>query len=278
MQRYLFLAICPNIYSNFEQMFGKFKAICYLCSKVLQKTTDNTHIELMQANKYYVVWKGYAPGVYDSWEEAEIQVSGYPDASFKAFKSQEAAIEAFREGYDKDGLIQEVSRQVSKMRGEGHKIEWNPNTANTSNTANPTTAKAPSYMLDTIAVDAACSGNPGPMEYQGVLVRTRQVLFKVGPMEGGTNNIGEFLAIVHALALQEKQGTHLPIYSDSVNAQLWIRQGICKTKLEETAVNAPIFDLIRRAESWLRTHTFRVPIYKWETKQWGEIPADFGRK
>ncbi|MBQ0056749.1 MAG: ribonuclease H family protein [Bacteroidales bacterium] len=240
----------------------------------------------MKANKYYVVWKGYAPGIYDSWEEAEIQISGYPDATFKAFKTQEAAIEAFREGYDKEGLIQEVSRQVSKMREEGHKIEWKPCASNAAPTAKPARTsppaqaptQTPSYMLDTIAVDAACSGNPGPMEYQGVLVRTRQVLFKMGPMEGGTNNIGEFLAIVHALALQEKQGTHLPIYSDSVNAQLWVRQGICKTKLEETAANAPIFDLIRRAESWLRTHTFRVPIYKWETKQWGEIPADFGRK
>ena len=136
----------------------------------------------------------------------------------------------------------------------------------------------PPYLVDSLAVDAACAGNPGPMEYRGVLVRTGQEIFHVGPMEGGTNNIGEFLAIVHGLALQEKQGTRLPIYSDSVNAKKWIRIGICKTQLEENEQNAPIFDLIRRAESWLRTHTFRLPIYKWETSKWGEIPADFGRK
>lgn len=256
----------------------------------------------MQANKYYVVWKGYAPGVYDSWEEAEIQVSGYPEASYRSFKTQEAAIEAFREGYDKEGLIQEVARQAAEINKQGVAPLTTPEMGgrkltpigirNVKSGTDTTIANNPphygggatlcggegQYILDSLAVDAACSGNPGPMEYQGVYVRNRQVIFKVGPMEGGTNNIGEFLAIVHGLALQEKQGTSLPIYSDSVNAQLWVRQGICKTKLEETEENAPIFDMIRRAEQWLRTHSFRVPIYKWETKLWGEIPADFGRK
>lgn len=254
----------------------------------------------MQSNKYYVVWKGFAPGVYDSWEEAEIQVSGFPDASYRAFKTQEAAIEAFREGFDKEGLVREIARQAAELNKEGVAPHVNPegrkltpigirnvkSGTDTSIANNPPQyAGGPStnggegrYILDSLAVDAACSGNPGPMEYRGVHVRTGQQIFKVGPMEGGTNNIGEFLAIVHGLALQEKQGTSLPIYSDSVNAQLWVRQGICKTKLEENEQNAPIFELIRRAELWLRTHTFRVPIYKWETKMWGEIPADFGRK
>ena len=257
----------------------------------------------MQSNKYYVVWKGYSPGVYDSWEEAELQISGFPGASFRSFKTQEAAVEAFREGFDKEGLIQEVARQMKKKQEEGAVIPSSPTAAaqgqpqqrrltpigvrnvkaTTDSTIVPQAVSAPSagnapYILDALAVDAACSGNPGPMEYQGVNVRTREVIFRVGPLEGGTNNIGEFLAIVHGLALQEKQGTSLPIYSDSVNAQLWVRQGICKTKLEENAVNAPIFDMIRRAEQWLRTHTFRLPIIKWETKLWGEIPADFGRK
>ncbi len=223
----------------------------------------------MAANKYYVVWKGYAPGVYDSWEEAEIQVSGYPDASYRAFKSQEAAVEAWREGFDKEGLLQEISKEMARLNKEGTVIEYKEEASES--------APKP-YIEESIAVDAACSGNPGPMEYRGVYVRTGQVLFKVGPMEQGTNNIGEFLAIVHGLAMLEKQGLRMPIYSDSVNAQIWVRQGFCKTTLQENEVNAPIFDLIRRAETWLRTHTFRVPIYKWETKQWGEIPADFGRK
>lgn len=263
----------------------------------------------MQANKYYVVWKGFAPGIYDSWEEAEMQVSGYPDASYRSFKSLEAATEAFREGFDKESLIKEVAREMEKLRKDGTVIEYDEERKTTdpiaptpaketpkaaenggrklkslgvrevkvTNEVNPSKGSTP-YLVDAIAVDAACSGNPGPMEYRGVYIKTGLELFRIGPLQGGTNNIGEFLAIVHGLALEEKQGIRLPLYSDSVNAQLWIKQGICKTKLEETAENAPIFDMIRRAESWLRTHTFRVPIYKWETKAWGEIPADFGRK
>ena len=76
----------------------------------------------MPNNKYYVVWKGYAPGVYDSWEEAEIQVSGFPDAQYRAYKSMEDAVQAFREGFDKDGLIQEVKKQVAQLNKEGHQI------------------------------------------------------------------------------------------------------------------------------------------------------------
>ena len=250
----------------------------------------------MPANKYYVVWKGFAPGIYDSWEEAEMQISGYPDASYRSFKSLEAATEAYREGFDKEGLIKEIQNEVKRQQQEGTEIKWSDDPTRQGNDilSQPAAAKpapktpagngqrivqaAPPYLLDAIAVDAACSHNPGPVEYRGVLVRTGQQLFHVGPMAGGTNNIGEFLAIVHGMAMQEKQGTYLPLYSDSVSAQSWVRQGICKTTLEETDENAPLFDLVRRAENWLRTHAFRVNVYKWDTKQWGEIPADFGRK
>lgn len=240
----------------------------------------------MSSQKYYVVWRGYAPGVYDSWEEAEIQVSGFPDASYRAFRSMEDAVNAWREGFDKEGLLQEVAREMSRLSKEGTVIEFDERKS-TAPEQKPEpkpdpkrtiVQTPPPYLVNAIAVDAACSGNPGPMEYRGVYIKTGQQLFKVGPMQQGTNNIGEFLAIVHCLALQEKQGTQIPIYSDSVNAQKWVRQGFCKTTIEENEVNAPIFDLIRRAETWLRTHTFRLPIYKWDTKQWGEIPADFGRK
>jgi len=155
----------------------------------------------------------------------------------------------------------------------------------TDNIQNP-----PTYRNDTVlplppevnanawAVDAGCSGNPGPMEYQCKDLQTGATIFHFGPIKG-TNNIGEFLAIVHALALMEQKGiTDKVIYSDSVNAQLWVRKQICKTKLEATPETAKALELVRRAETWLRTHSFRVPIIKWDTKLWGEIPADFGRK
>ncbi len=128
------------------------------------------------------------------------------------------------------------------------------------------------------AVDAACSGNPGPMEYRGIDLATGQQIFHFGPLHG-TNNIGEFLAIVHALALMEQQHiTDKTIYSDSHNAILWVQKKQCKTKLPLTPKTDQLFGIIRRAEHWLRTHTVKVPIMKWETGKWGEVPADFGRK
>ncbi|MCH5310686.1 MAG: ribonuclease H [Prevotella sp.] len=135
----------------------------------------------------------------------------------------------------------------------------------------------PDVRADAWAVDAACSGNPGPMEYRGIDLATGQVVFHFGPMHG-TNNIGEFLAIVHALALMQRYNIKKAIYSDSVNAMLWVKKRQCKTKLERTPQTEPLFDIILRAENWLNTHVYTTPIIKWETKKWGEVPADFGRK
>ena len=148
----------------------------------------------------------------------------------------------------------------------------------------------PSYRNDTvlplplevkanaIAVDAACSGNPGPMEYQGIDLATGARIFHFGPIRG-TNNIGEFLAIVHALALIEQQGTvDKTVYSDSYNAILWVKKKQCKTKLARTPDTKELFKIRARAENWLQTHAVKTPIVKWETGKWGEVPADFGRK
>lgn len=134
------------------------------------------------------------------------------------------------------------------------------------------------YELNAWAVDAACSGNPGPMEYQCVDLMTAERVFHFGPMQG-TNNIGEFLAIVHALALMDQRGiTDKVIYSDSYNAMLWVKNGRCRTKLPITTATEEVHTIILRAEHWLRNHEVRVPVKKWETKAWGEIPADFNRK
>lgn len=136
----------------------------------------------------------------------------------------------------------------------------------------------PDVLANAWAVDAACSGNPGPMEYQCIDLATGAQVFHFGPIHG-TNNIGEFLAIVHALALMEKQGIKdKVIYSDSHTAILWVKKKQCKTKLEHNDETKPLFDIIRRAETWLRGHNIQVEINKWETSRWGEIPADFGRK
>lgn len=127
-------------------------------------------------------------------------------------------------------------------------------------------------------MDAACSGNPGVMEYRGVSLWNNQEIFHF-KCELGTNNIGEFLAIVHALALLQQKGIpDMPIYTDSQTAISWVRNKKCKTKLEQNPRTLSLFNLIQRAEAWLQSHTWQNPIIKWPTEQWGEIPADFGRK
>lgn len=213
----------------------------------------------MQRRKFYVVWAGYSPGIYDSWEECKAQTEGFPNARYKSFSSQDEATAAYR-GDPADELyalraIADRSRQVVNY------------------------SAFPEIRTDAIAVDAACAGNPGKMEYQGVDVATGEQIFHVGPLEDSTNNIGEFLALVHALALCKKNGEPMrPIYSDSVTAQSWVRRKKANTKLEVTARNARTFELIRRAEYWLATNRVTNPILKWDTERWGEIPADFGRK
>ena len=128
-----------------------------------------------------------------------------------------------------------------------------------------------------LCVDAACSGNPGPMEYRGVHLPSGKEVFRFGPIQG-TNNIGEFLAIVHALALLKQKGLSMPVYSDSVSGMAWVRNRKAKTTLEYNEKNAQALNLVRRAERWLRENPLPVPVLKWNTEEWGEIPADFGRK
>ena len=135
----------------------------------------------------------------------------------------------------------------------------------------------PEVSADAWAVDAACSGNPGRMEYRGIDLATGAQVFHFGPVQG-TNNIGEFLAIVHALALLSQSGSDMTIYSDSVSGMAWVRNKKAKTTLPMTPENARLYSIIQRAENWLKTHTYRNRIVKWNTDLWGEIPADFGRK
>ena len=132
-------------------------------------------------------------------------------------------------------------------------------------------------IKEALCVDAACSGNPGPMEYRGVHLPSGKEVFRFSPIQG-TNNIGEFLAIVHGLALMQQKGISMPIYSDSVSGQAWVRNKKAKTTLARTPETEKALDLVARAENWLRTHQVNVPILKWDTENWGEIPADFGRK
>ena len=210
----------------------------------------------MAKQKFYVVWEGHEPGIYASWAAAKQQIDGFPKAKYKSFASKPEAEKAYRGSYW--AYVGQDTKTVKKSFEELEQM---------------------GVRLDSLAVDAACSGNPGDMEYRGVHTRTGQEIFRVGPLPNGTNNVGEFLALVHALAwLKQQNSPRIPIYSDSRNAQTWVKAKKCRTKLARTGDNDRIFDLIERAEKWLETNKVTNPVLKWETAAWGEIPADFGRK
>lgn len=204
---------------------------------------------MAKKRKFYVVWKGTEPGIVDSWEKCLERVKGYPDAQYKSFNSLEEAKSAFYSGYDAS-----ITRKKSTVHAVG----------------------LPEGLTDFICVDAACSGNPGFMEYRGIEFPANKEIFHQ-KFETGTNNIGEFLAIVHALAFCQKNNSPKPIYSDSKIAILWVNKKKCNTKIEGEK-SVPLKEVIKRAENWLKTNSYKNPIVKWETSSWGEIPADFGRK
>lgn len=206
----------------------------------------------MAKTKYYVVWTGVEPGIYPSWTDCQLQIKGFEGAKYKSFDSQEEAERAYA-----SSPFVYIGKQA-KQQAKAKPISGN-------------------IIKESLAVDAACSGNPGPMEYRGVYIRTNEEIFHFGPVQG-TNNIGEFLAIVHGLALIKQKGLNIPIYTDSKTALSWIKNKKCKTLLERTPQTEKLFVLIERAENWLKNNTYKTKIIKWETKEWGEIPADFGRK
>ncbi len=206
--------------------------------------------------KYYTVWKGHQTGVFESWDDCKAQIKDFKGAQYKSFFTFDAAKEALKENYKDYTSKAKFKSELSKVQLE--KIGQ------------------PNY--NSISVDAASSGNPGIMEYRGVDTKTKKEIFKQGPFKEGTNNIGEFLALVHGLALLKQKKSNRIIYTDSKIAMGWVKKKTCNTKLERNDKNKPVFDLVDRAVNWLKTNTYTTTVVKWETKAWGEIPADFGRK
>jgi ribonuclease HI len=210
----------------------------------------------MSKNKFFVVWEGNKPGIYQSWEECKRQIHGYEGAIYKGFTTESEAREA---------MVSSCWNYIGKN-------------AKTIKPTSKELSKAGTINLDSISVDAACSGNPGVMEYRGVNNKTGEEIFRQGPFENGTNNIGEFLALVHGLAFLKQIGSKIPIYTDSTTALAWVKAKKTRTKLEKKESNIVLFDLVARAEKWLMENEYSNQIIKWETAIWGEIPADFGRK
>ena len=215
--------------------------------------------------KFYVVFKGHNPGVYDNWDEVKEQTHGFSGAMYKGYNSAEEATEAYRNytgAEDQEDLIRLLSA-AKPTSNDTESQKWNLN---------------PEIDADAWAVDASCLGNPGKMEYRGVNLATGEEIFRVGPFEDATNNIGEYLALIHAMALMTKNNDFHNIYSDSKTALSWWKKGRPNTQLKSTPRNAKVFELLARASVWAHTHRFPANVMKWQTERWGEIPADFGRK
>ena len=204
-------------------------------------------------SKFYVVWMGRKTGIFTTWEECADQVKGFTGAEYKAFNSRLAAEQAFR------GDFREFSGKPSSNNRQWMFTPVPP-------------------ILESYCVDAACSGSPGRLEYRGVYTVTGKEIFRQGPYTNGTNNIGEFLALVFALAWLKEKRIPAPIYSDSGTAIAWLIKKKCNTKLVLDAQNKPLFERIVHAETWLSGNVVSNPVLKWDTAAWGEIPADFNRK
>jgi ribonuclease HI len=209
---------------------------------------------MAKSNKFYAVWRGHKPGVYDTWLECKAQIDGYQGAQYKAFPNKTQAELALKDSYWK--YVQIADKSESKT----HTIH--PSGLNKSS----------------ICVDAACSGNPGILEYRAVDTETREEIFRRGPFPEGTNNLGEFLALVHGIAYLQRNNLKKSIYSDSATAIAWFKNKKVKTKLEPNEKNKELLELVRKAESYLHNNTINIEVLKWPTESWGEIPADFGRK
>jgi ribonuclease HI len=204
--------------------------------------------------KWYVVLKGRKPGIYTRWEDAKSQIFEFTGAVYKGFESKSMAEEAWaKKRFPTDSGNNAGFKEVSPGKKP----------------------KPPSGPF--IIVDASSLGVPGPTEYQGFLMPEKRKLFGVH-VGLATNNLGEFLAIVHALAYLYKNESNLPVYSDSRTALSWVQKKKVKSDLVRDKSTEQAWELVDRALVWLNTHNFTNRIWKWETEFWGENPADFGRK
>ena len=137
----------------------------------------------MAKKKFYVVWKGKQPGIFLTWAECEKQIKGFPGAKYKSYPTKGEAETA----YANEPVFSKKSSSTFKS-----------SQFYLSDEIRSLGSNGPIYK--SMAVDAACSGNPGTVEYRAVMVDSGKEIFKKHPMAFGTNNLGEFLGLVHGIA------------------------------------------------------------------------------
>ena len=213
--------------------------------------------------KVYIIfapleWKG----IYYTWEDCKgaLDRCRGQGHSFSSFKKLTDAQEALR-----CGTLRSYKEKKAKTKA------W----------LDPALPADCRVQLPCLVVDAACSGYPGPVEYRGVVLPEEYEAFRCGPYVSGTNNIGEYLAIVTGLRWLEQNTLSFPLYSDSRCAIGWVKgHGNCNSHLE--TIGPELTDLVARAERWVHSspnsRKLTQRVRKWETVRWGEVPADYGNK
>jgi ribonuclease HI len=193
---------------------------------------------MKKKKKFYTVWVGRNPGVYNTWDECKEQIHGFQNAVYKSFSTLEQAEEALKNdnknfiGID----IFESSLSLIELETIG----------------NP--------LLDSICVDGAWNTQTHEIEYQGIYLKTSEKVFHFGPVSKGTNNIAEFLGLVHALAYCKNHLLDVVIYSDSQTAISWVKKKKAATKIEIDEYSRHVLSLVQRAEEWLKANDYKSKI------------------
>lgn len=204
----------------------------------------------MAKKNFYVVTIGRKPGIYTTWAECEKQVKGFSGASFKGFSLYDDA--------------------YAHLHGSTTKTPEVTNDLKSSN------EKVLDVVPVSISTDAACSGNPGPLEYRAVWTDTGETIFqKSFPV--GTANIGEFLALVGAIKHARTTRLNCPIYTDSITAISWVRKKNHRSTFDFSS-HPELQQEIEEAVAYLQAHEMYDRVLKWHTSMQGEIKADYGRK
>lgn len=201
---------------------------------------------------YYVVLEGKNPGVYETWDQCKEQVDGFSGAKFKKIKAN-------------------TSQEAMSIMLSEYQVSEKPNEIVKSN------GKIQPGFL---SVDGASDGSS--CEFQAVWVDTKKLAFASKKFVGGTNNIAEFLGLVLACKHLKDKNLPINIYTDSVTAMAWFRNKKANTTASANGkMTAELENLIQKSEKFLIENEELLKtakILKWETKEWGEIPADYGRK
>lgn len=213
----------------------------------------------MAKNKFYVVWKGRDTGIFTSWSEVNELIKGFSGAEYKSYADQETAELEFSLGSPK-GRSNDENHTTTKLKEEPSDDH-----------------KAPDH--ECLTVDGSYLGGKKIMQYRCVWNQSKEEVFSTKPIEGGNQNIAEFLALVGAMKYRVSTKQYdLHIYSDSQTALSWVRNCKIKSSYDLSQLDEVVQERIYGALKFIAKSGVRKNLYKWDSALWGDIPADYGRK